>query len=397
MLKRVAFTLLAMFIFIPGYEASWLPTNDDKFTLVVIDAGHGGKDPGNLGTGRYRSREKDVALKVSLKLGAYIEKNLKGVKVVYTRKDDRFVELHERAAIANRNKADLFVSIHCDAFTNPQAFGASTYVMGRGQGDKQMRVAMQENAVITLEDNFEEQYEGFDPSRPETYIALSLYQNAFLEQSVAFAQKIQDQFRVRAKRKDRGVKQQPLVVTSRTTMPAVLVELGFLTNRYEEDFLQSDNGQDIMASAIYRAVREYKEKREAFEIINRTELSPPIIASEEAEKTPATPEIKEEAIANPIKEAPTFYYTVQLLVSSKERKTTAEEFNGLNHIFVEPQGRLFKYFHGKFSNKTEAEAACKNARKAGFDDAFVVAFDKGKRIGLDVAERKEKNLSQSSF
>ncbi len=397
MLKRVAFTLLAMFIFIPGYEASWLPTNDDKFTLVVIDAGHGGKDPGNLGTGRYRSREKDVALKVSLKLGAYIEKNLKGVKVVYTRKDDRFVELHERAAIANRNKADLFVSIHCDAFTNPQAFGASTYVMGRGQGDKQMRVAMQENAVITLEDNFEEQYEGFDPSRPETYIALSLYQNAFLEQSVAFAQKIQDQFRVRAKRKDRGVKQQPLVVTSRTTMPAVLVELGFLTNRYEEDFLQSDNGQDIMASAIYRAVREYKEKREAFEIINRTELSPPIIASEEAEKTPATPEIKEEAIANPIKEAPTFYYTVQLLVSSKERKTTAEEFNGLNHVFVEPQGRLFKYFHGKFSNKTEAEAACKNARKAGFDDAFVVAFDKGKRIGLDVAERKEKNLSQSSF
>lgn len=395
MLKRVAFTLLAMLLFIPGFEASWLPTNDDKFTLVVIDAGHGGKDPGNLGTGRYRSREKDVALKVSLKLGAYIEKNLKGVKVVYTRKDDRFVELHERAAIANRNKADLFISIHCDAFTNPQAFGASTYVMGRGQGDKQMRVAMQENAVITLEDNFEEQYEGFDPSRPETYIALSLYQNAFLEQSVAFAQKIQDQFRERAKRKDRGVKQQPLVVTSRTTMPAVLVELGFLTNRYEEDFLQSENGQDLMASAIYRAVREYKEKREAFEKINRSELSPPIIASEEAKSAPDTPVKKEKT--EPAKEAPTFYYTVQLLVSGKEKKTTAEEFNGLDHVYMEPQGRLFKYFYGKYSSKKEADTACKNARKAGYNDAFVVAFDKGKRIGLDVAERKEKNLLQSSF
>ncbi|MCH8546666.1 MAG: N-acetylmuramoyl-L-alanine amidase, partial [Cryomorphaceae bacterium] len=344
MLRRVLFSLLAMLLFIPGYEASWLPTNDDKFTLVVIDAGHGGKDPGNLGTGRYRSREKDVALQVSLKLGAYIEQNLKDVKVVYTRKDDRFVELHERAAIANRQKADLFISIHCDAFTNPQAFGASTYVMGRGQGDKQMRVAMQENAVITLEDNFEEQYEGFDPSRPETYIALSLYQNAFLEQSVAFAQKVQDQFRERAKRKDRGVKQQPLVVTSRTTMPAVLIELGFLTNRFEEDFLQSDNGQNLMASAIYRAVRDYKEKREAFEKINRSELSPPIIATEEAKQTPTTQQKKDIPESESAKEAPSFYYTVQLLVSGKERKTTAEEFNGLNGVFMESQGRLFKYF-----------------------------------------------------
>lgn len=388
---RIFFTALAMMIFIPGYQSPLLVKSDNKVTTVVIDAGHGGKDPGNLGTGRYRSREKDVALKVSLKVGQYIEENLKDVKVIYTRKDDRFIELHERAAIANRNKADLFISIHCDAFTNPQAFGASTYVMGRGQGDKQMRVAMQENAVITLEDNFEEQYEGFDPSRPETYIALSLYQNAFLEQSVAFAQKVQDQFRNRAKRKDRGVKQQPLVVTSRTTMPAVLIELGFLTNSYEEDYLQSENGQSVLASAIFRAVRAYKEKRERFENINRSELSPPIIATKqeglknEGESTQKKPE------------SPTFYYSVQLIVSGKQRPINNENFSSLDDVYEESIGRLFKYYQGRYSTRKDADEALKIAKRAGYDDAFVVAFDKGKRIGLDTAERKEKNLLQSSF
>jgi N-acetylmuramoyl-L-alanine amidase len=396
MFQRILFTALALLMFLPGYQSPMMVLNENKVTKVVIDAGHGGKDPGNLGTGRYRSREKDVALKVALKLGQYIEENMKDVKVIYTRNNDRFVELHERAAIANRNKADLFISIHCDAFTNPQAFGSSTYVMGRGQGDKQMRVAMQENAVISLEDNFEEQYEGFDPNRPETYIALSLYQNAFLEQSVAFAQKVQDQFRERAKRRDRGVKQQPLVVTSRTTMPAVLIELGFLTNRYEEDFLVSENGQTLMASAIFRAVREYKEKRERFEDMNITNLSKPIVASEEEK------DVKHVNRESPPKQAPqadsaTFYYSVQLLVSGKKRPTDDEAFAGLTNIYEEASGRLYKYFTGRYHTRKEANEALKDAKGAGFDDAFVVAFDKGKRIDLKTAERKEKNLSQSSF
>ncbi len=394
MFQRVFFTALAMLMFIPGYQSPLSVLNENNVTTVVIDAGHGGKDPGNLGTGRYRSREKDVALKVALKLGKYIEDNLKDVNVIYTRKDDRFVELHERAAIANRNKADLFISIHCDAFTNPQAFGSSTYVMGRGQGDKQMRVAMQENAVISLEDNFEEQYEGFDPERPETYIALSLYQNAFLEQSVAFAQKVQDQFRERAKRRDRGVKQQPLVVTSRTTMPAVLIELGFLTNRFEEDFLVSENGQTLMASAIFRAVRSYKEKREQFEDMNISNLSKPIIATEEEGRNQRDTSNNHQKLNKTTNE---FYYSIQLLVSGQKRKIDSEEFRDLQDVYVESTGRLHKYFSGRFSTRKEANDALRKAKNAGFDDAFIVAFDKGKRIDMKTAERKEKNLSQSSF
>lgn len=385
-----------MLIGIPGfnYTPSWFsPVGVKK---VVIDAGHGGKDPGNLGTGRYKSREKDVALQVALKLGKYIKENLPDVEVIYTRNNDRFVELHERAAIANRNKADLFISIHCDAFTNPQAFGASSYVMGQGQGDKNMRVAIQENAVISLEENFEEKYEGFDPNRPETYIALSLYQNAYLEQSVTFAQMVQDQFRERAKRRDRGVKQQPLVVTSRTAMPAVLVELGFLTNNVEEDFLQSESGQNVLASAIFRAFRTYKEQKENIDAINTTPTLPrsqPIFADEEEgiseSKTVVDNTLK---IIAENKEIPSLYFAVQISVSSRNLELKPENFSGISPIHQEKMGNLFRYLHGHFTSQKEADQAKKRCIQAGFKDAYIVAYYKGERIGIEEALKIEKKM-----
>jgi N-acetylmuramoyl-L-alanine amidase len=380
--RKWIFTILACMVFTPGFNFFRSFSVSEGVKKVVIDAGHGGKDPGNLGTSRYQTREKDVALKVALKLGAYIKENLPDVEVIYTRTNDRFVELHERAAIANRNKADLFISIHCDAFTNPQAFGASSYVMGKGQSDKQMRVAIQENSVITLEDNFEEKYEGFDPNRPETYIALSLYQNAFLEQSVAFAQEVQDQFRERAKRKDRGVKQQPLVVTSRTTMPAVLIELGFLTNNAEEDFLQSESGQNIMASALFRAFRTYKQNRELIDAINIKQTTDPV------------DKVVAETRKEPEKETPEFFYTVQLAVSGSSLETTPENFNGLDNVSREQIGKLYKYYHGKFTSRSDANKAREKCVAAGYNDAFIIAFDGGKKIDLETALRKEKNLSK---
>ena len=223
--------------------------------IVVIDAGHGGKDGGAVGS---KSLEKDIALSIALKTGKYIEKNIKDVKIIYTRKTDVFIELHERAKIANRAKADLFISIHVDAFTNPGAVGTGTYVMGLAKTEANMRAAMRENEAILLEDNYQEKYENFDPNSPESYIAMSLQQSAFLNQSLEFAAGVQQQFRDRVGRTDRGVKQAPFLVLHQTTMPSVLIENGFISNPDEQNFLASELGQDYMASAIYRAFKEYK-------------------------------------------------------------------------------------------------------------------------------------------
>ena len=223
---------------------------------VVLDAGHGGKDPGNLGTGRYSTTEKDITLDVTLRIGQYIEENLPEVEVIYTRKDDSFPGLRDRVRIANDAQADLFISIHCDAFDNAGARGAGTYVMGMHKSEESLRVAMRENASMFSEEGYERNYDGFDPNDPDTYIALSLRQNVNLDASLTLGAAIQSQFRERVGRKDRGVKQAGFYVISYTTMPSALVELGFLTNPDEEDFLRSESGKAYMASAVYRAFRD---------------------------------------------------------------------------------------------------------------------------------------------
>ena len=254
---------------------------------LVLDAGHGGKDPGNLGTGRYATTEKDITLDVTLQLGAYIEEHLPEVKVIYTRKDDSFPTLRERVRIANEAQADLFVSIHCDAFDNAGARGSSTYVMGMHKSEESLRVAMRENASMFKEEGYERNYDGFDPNDPDTYIALSLRQNVNLDASLTLGAAIQQQFKERVGRRDRGVKQAGFYVISYTTMPSTLVELGFLTNTEEEDFLQSENGKSYMASAIYRAFRDtYLASRSGLEQDASTATDGQAVEAENTEDVP---------------------------------------------------------------------------------------------------------------
>jgi N-acetylmuramoyl-L-alanine amidase len=207
--------------------------------------------------------EKDVALKISLKLGSYIEKNIPGVKVIYTRKDDHYLGLDERADIANKAKADLFICIHANSVPGSNAYGTETYIMGLHKDNANFEVAKRENAVILMDENYKERYEGFDPNSPESYILFSITQSAYQESSLMFAAKVEEEFKLRAGRKSRGVKQAGFVVLYRTTMPSVLIEAGFLSNSEEEGFLLTDKGQDLIASGVYRAFKKYKSEVES--------------------------------------------------------------------------------------------------------------------------------------
>ena len=247
------FGILCLILFI--FPTAFAQNNVNKIDRVVIDAGHGGADPGALGK---HSREKDIVLAIALKTGEYIEKNMPDVKVIYTRKTDVFIELYKRAQIANESHADLFISIHCNSNPKTAPFGAETYVMGLHKSVDNLEVAKLENAAILLESDYTANYEGFDPNSDEAYIVFNLYQDIFLEQSLTMAVNVQDQFRERVGRNDRGVKQAGFLVLYRTTMPGVLIETGFLSNMAEESYLMSEEGQVYLASAIYRAFRDYK-------------------------------------------------------------------------------------------------------------------------------------------
>lgn len=258
--RIVMLLILCLFAFFTG-NSNVFGQNSDTNNLwtVVIDPGHGGKDPGTMGK---NCREADIVLNIALKLGEYIEKNLNNVKVIYTRKTDKFVALHKRADIANKNNADLFISLHADWYRNYRINGPSTYAMGLHKNKENLEVAQKENAVITLEKDYTTKYEGYDPNSPESYIIFSLMQNTYLDQSLEYASFVQDQFRERAKRHDRGVRQAGFLVLAQTTMPSVLIETGFLSNPREERYLRSENGQSYIASAIYRAFKEYKKNIE---------------------------------------------------------------------------------------------------------------------------------------
>ncbi len=250
------YSVILLFIFItPGELISSVPAPkiDGKW-VIVIDPGHGGRDPGSLGS---FTKEKNINLAIALKTGKYIEENIKNATVVYTRKNDSTVDLADRPIIANKNNADLFISIHSNWWKVKSVIGAETYIMGPAQNDENLAVAMKENEVILLEDDYSTKYQGFDPKSPESYIIFSLTQNVYRKQSTDLAQKIQTQFTEKVDRKDRGVKQAEFWVLYNTSMPSVLVETGFLTNPSEEKFLSSEQGQDYMASAIFRACRDY--------------------------------------------------------------------------------------------------------------------------------------------
>ena len=373
-MKRVfLFFLISVLVIIPPTTFS---QPDAAFT-VVLDAGHGGKDPGNLGTGRYKETEKQITLAVTLKLGEYIEKNLPDVKVVYTRMGDTYPTLWQRVNIANGAKADLFISIHCDAFTNSNAYGSGSYIMGLDFTEHNLRMAKKENSSIFLEENYEENYEGFDPNSIESVIALTLNQSVYMDKSIQIAQKIQEQFRTRVKRKDRGVRQAPYFVTSRTLMPSVLVELGFLTNNSEEDFLHSKDGQTYMASAIYRAIKEYKIQQQQNKVTSILDGIDNNKVVKKDEKIQA--EIAEDE-SSVIESA---VYKIQIYTAVQKQNLKAIEGNTISFF---QEGNLYKFTIG---NETTIEAAKKLqtlAKNNGYNDAFIIAFYRGKKISLQQAK-----------
>ncbi len=255
--NAIVFLLLAISLLT---SSSSPQTSDFSVKTIVIDAGHGGKDPGTHGQ---MSEEKDIVLDVALKVGSYIKEYLPDVKVIYTRSNDTFIELEERAAIANRNDADVFISIHANAVSRNTIYGTETYVMGLDKSDGNFEIAKRENSVILYEENTEERYEGFDPNSPESIILLSLTQSAYIENSLYLASKVEEQFGERAGRRSRGVRQAPFWVLWRTTMPSILVEIGYLTNPKEEKELNDPSVQGNIASGIFRAFRDYKNEIEA--------------------------------------------------------------------------------------------------------------------------------------
>ena len=371
--NAIGLLLLAALFLNTSFTDDKKKTNS-KIRTIVIDPGHGGHDPGNLGTGRYKKTEKHIALDISLKLGAYIEKAFPEVRVIYTRKtNEKFLKLGERTQLANDNNADLFISVHCDAFTNPNAFGAGVYVMGMSKLKANMDIAMKENAVIYLEDDYKENYDGFDPNSPESYIVFSLTQNTHLDQSLNIAEEIEQEFATKANRKSRGVKQAPFYVISRVNMPSILIECGFLTNPKEEDFLNTELGKDHIASAIFRGFRSYKENVDGASI---KDLTKPVI-KENGEEKIKTPEPKKEIITDKV----IFKVQIGTYLKSMLNDDLFKEINAEEQAL----NGTFKYYVGSEIDKVVIDNLKLKMKEKGFKGAFVVAFFKGKRISTKEA------------
>ena len=294
--------LFCVFIAFTSVSAYATSVNKEKGWVIVIDAGHGGKDPGALGS---HSSEKNITLAVALKTGEYIEQNIKNVTVIYTRKDDSTVDLIDRPKIANKVNADLFISIHANWAKSKTIQGTETFIMGLAKDQQNLEVAMKENEVIYLENDYSTKYEGFDPKSSESYIMFTLMQNIFQEQSTSLASKIQTQYKEKISRNDRGVKQAGFWVLFMTTMPSVLTETGFITNPSEEKYLNSEEGQDYLASAIFRACREYIN-----EIDNK---------SVRLDRKNTTPELHKDSVVQNISKPGNIMFTVQVATSSSKK------------------------------------------------------------------------------
>ncbi|PTX61406.1 N-acetylmuramoyl-L-alanine amidase [Kordia periserrulae] len=348
-------------------------TKKRKEFVVMIDPGHGGSDTGTPGTKRYKTTEKDIALDVSLALGKKLEK-LPNVKVLYTRTKDTYPTLNQRAVMTNKQKADLFISIHCNAQPGKKgtAYGSETFVLGLSNNKTNLEVAKRENSVIFLEDNYEEVYEGFDPNSPESLISLIILQEEYLDQSIEIASYIQKEFKVTAKRKDRGVKQAGFWVLSKTYMPSVLVELGFLTHKKEEDFLNSKRGKKIMTESLYNAVKKYIDLHsKSITTITDNDIDTDNLEIEVDNTETKTPKIYKDIT-----------FKVQLSASSKKIATKPYNFKGLDQISREKSGKIFRYFYGETSDYEEIKRLQVIAKRKGYTDCYVVAFKNGKKVPL---------------
>ena len=328
-----------------------------KIKTVVIDAGHGGKDPGAVGK---KSKEKDITLSVAKKTGDYIKQNCPDVNVIYTRSSDVSVSLLRRAQIANEKNADLFISIHCNANASTQPYGVETFVMGEHRNAANLEVAKLENASILYEDNAEEDYDSFNPNSPEAYIMLNFFQSEYKNASLDFAEHVQNQLVKRVGRKDRGVQQAGFLVLYKTAMPSVLVEIGFISNPDEEKFLCSEDGQTYIASALFRAFRDYKNEYE----------------KENVTEGPAYENINNNADVDKDK----IIYKVQVESRNRKVDNPSQYYKNLNDVDYYEHNGQYKYTAGRFYSKNEADEYCKKVKTLGYSSAFVVSFKNGKRL-----------------
>jgi N-acetylmuramoyl-L-alanine amidase len=423
---------LLLFSFTPFYSQQ---ASTEPF-VVVLDAGHGGHDPGNLGNGYL---EKNIALNIVLKVGEILGKN-KDIKVIYTRKDDTFIDLFVRGEIANKANADLFVSVHCDSHTS-DAHGAGTFVLGLHANKQNFEIAKKENSVIYLEDNYETRYADYDINAPESVIGLTIMQEEFLDQSIALAKMIQDNFSGKLKRTNRKVKQAGFIVLHQTFMPSVLVETGFLTNKNEGAYLDSKKGQVEMGTAIADAILKYQnatqmkvtqsdsnfgntkelevEEQKDIEEIKKEKIvveepamevevvqaKEPIVeekqvvevVEEKYQSIPKEVDLKNSEEVKPLEidktgdeldskeKVSNVIFKVQLMASGKELPLVPENFKGLNLISKESYKTLFRYMYGNTQSHREAQMMKTKAVDKGYKTAYIVAYKEGVRISLTEA------------
>lgn len=359
---------MLLMIFIPlGVEA--------KDFVLVIDAGHGGKDIGAPGS---VINEKDVTLAVAKKFGKLVSDNLKGVKVVYTRDCDKFVSLDGRADIANRANGDLFISIHNNSVdkkskNRKSVHGASVYTLGLHRTEENLRVAMRENSVMTLESDYTTRYEGFDPNSAESYIMFELNQNQHLAQSVSLAQEIEKQLVGHANRANMGVRQAGFLVLLKPSMPSVLVELDFICNPTVEKYLASDKGQTEMAESLYYAFKSYKADYD--KALAATEGN--VKTGQEASPAPSKGPGKSRPTTKADEEK--VVYRVQILTHPKQLGSASKYFKGLSPVWSYKDGKLWKYTYGEASTLQEANKILRKVRDK-FPDAFVITTQGDRRL-----------------
>lgn len=353
--------IAALFLLIP-VEAS---SQSEGLKCLVLDAGHGGRDSGCMSKDK-KYREKDIVLSVVLKLGKIIEEEHPDVKVVYTRKKDVFIPLAERADIANRNKADLFISVHVNANPSTVPRGSETFTMGTHVSDRNFEVSKRENAVIKMEEDYSTKYEGFNPDSPESYIIFSLLQNAYSEQSIKFAKFIQDEYAKGPVKHGRGVKQAGFLVLWRTTMPSVLTEIGFLTNQEDLKVLITDEGQSKIARRLADAFTKYKED---YESRNSLDIEPmPKVKEPEVEVQP-----KQEPEVQPKIDT---FYAIQILAVNKKLSSNSPDLKGRGDALYIYQDGRYKYYLGRYNTREEASKELSKVRKS-FKGAFVIVVRDG--------------------
>lgn len=424
--KRYLPFLFILVVLLAGH-AAFAGNAPEKAFTVVIDAGHGGQDPGAI----YKNiREKDIVLNLALKLGSYIRQNMPDTRVIYTRDRDVFIPLHQRAAIANRSKADLFISLHANFCGTPSIKGTETFVLGLHRSEENLEVAKKENSVILMEKDYTTRYEGFDPNSSESYIMFEMVQDEYLNQSITVGALVQEQFKRRAVRTDRGVKQAGFLVLREISMPGILIESGFLSNPTEAQYLNSETGQTNLAHAIYEAFKAYKslvETKSDFKLVTqknvKKELDSVISESTDeigrpvpAEKTPAggrqvvpeiitgsdnqpVPEERQFSSIQPVSEPKSLsekniiqdqvFYSVQIAAANKKVEPSPSNFKGLKQVYVYEYNGIYKYLYCRENSFSEVLKRRAEARKY-FPDAFIVVIENGKLVSVKSVPQTKK-------